>query len=184
MLLIDTETANSILESSENLVNKITTKDSLVSVKTIEKGGRKEGGKNLTDVERITIGAVVSSGLMTEREAAREFNVDKSHAHRLRHGVVTPGYNHIDIKTESDKIQEKIKPIQDKAIDKLMESLGLMTSEKLEKCGAKDLSTIASNVSKVISNTMPKEVNVDGRTQIIMYTPNQKRMDEFDVVEI
>lgn len=196
MLIIDEERANSILNNSENLVNKLSVKNGSPSevrketevknfeVKTISHGGGVHKDR-LTEEERIMIGAVARAGLGTLQEVADEFRISKQHAFNLSHGRVdTPGLQTVDHSDLKAHIENRLKPIQDKAIDKLMESLGLLSPEKMDKCGAKDLSTISANLSKVVSNTMPKDVNQDNRTQIVMYAPKMKDVDEFKVVEI
>jgi len=81
------------------------------------------------------------------------------------------------------KIEQTIVEVKDRALDRLMHTLGLLTDDKLSGCSAKDLSVIASNMGRVVERTSPKEERPDGLTFII-YAPELKQERAYDVVEI
>lgn len=79
-----------------------------------------------------------------------------------------------------DRIQTRKQDACDLAMDKLMDSLGLIDSEKLEDLSAVQLSVVAGNMSKVAER-------LEGRSGIqnnvlVVYTTSQKAESEFRVI--
>jgi hypothetical protein len=64
-----------------------------------------------------------------------------------------------------------------------MESLGLLTEEKVKKSTARDISVVAANMSRVVENVTPKQVG--GNVQLVLYAPNRVANEsDFAIVEI
>ena len=111
----------------------------------------------------------------TQTELAEEFSLVPSTIHCIEKGK-TKG---IDEK----KVDADLDIVKDKALDRLMVSLGLLTDDKLSGCSAKDLSVIASNMGRVVEKIQPKAEQPDN-INFIIYTPELKQERAFQVVEI
>jgi hypothetical protein len=80
-------------------------------------------------------------------------------------------------------VDNAIERVRELALDKLMESLGLLTEEKVKKSTARDISVVAANMSRVVENVTPKQVG--GNVQLVLYAPNRVANEsDFAIVEI
>ena len=91
--------------------------------------------------------------------------------------------NKINNRLEATKLT-----IQERAAEKLLGAMGLLTEEKMENSSAKDLAQISNQMSQVVRNITPnsgKEKD-DGKSkvQIIIHQPKQSREDLFDCIEV
>lgn len=185
--MIYTEKQASIILNHRNNLSNIVEKDShdKLVIKKIKHGG---GGnhKSLSTEERVMIGSLARAGLGTHQEIADELGVARSTVINASQGRTTFSTHprfvpHPELE---EKILNKLEPVREKALERLMKSLDVITDAKLEDLDAKDASVVAGNMSKIVVNTMPKNENNDNRIQIVMYGPKQKDLKEFDVVEI
>jgi hypothetical protein len=64
-----------------------------------------------------------------------------------------------------------------------MASLGLLTDDKLTGCSAKDLSTIASNMGRVVEKIQDK-VETPDNINFIIYSPELKQERAFKTIEV
>lgn len=81
-----------------------------------------------------------------------------------------------------ERITARRSKAQEVALDKLMDTLGLINNEKLEECSAKDLSIIAGNMSKVVDHMDNKSVM--NSNVLVIYAPKQKTESEYEVVSL
>jgi len=82
-----------------------------------------------------------------------------------------------------DRITGATERVRELALDRLLESLGLLTVEKVSSAGAKDISAIAANMSKVVDHVTPKQIG--GNVQLILYAPKgQQREEDYEIVEV
>lgn len=140
--------------------------------------GRKVGDKALPEIMKPIIGA--SDRLSGPAKTAKEFGVSLHASNYLGDGKTR-----YSAATKSPELESKISKIvgeaQEKAAERLLASLGLLTEDKLENAKAKDLAVIASNMSKIIENTKPAEST---NNMILIYAPRQRDEDRFDVIEV
>jgi hypothetical protein len=79
----------------------------------------------------------------------------------------------------------KINRAMESALEKTLQSLGMITPDKLIGLSAKDLATIASKTSKVIDNCRPdKDSNLQSNISITIYSPEQKSEDHYRVIDV
>lgn len=84
-----------------------------------------------------------------------------------------------------DKVNRIVGQVKDLALDRLVASITRVTDDKLENSSAKDLSSIASNLSKVVSNVSPRSEASEGpKVNITIYAPEQRRESLYDTIEI
>jgi hypothetical protein len=130
---------------------------------------------NLTEKERTEI-ALESRLLGTPRsELAQNYNVTTQSITNIKRGKIQ-GIN-------ESKIEEVTNKIKDKALERLMHSLGLLTDDKLSGCSAKDLSVIASNMGRVVEKISPKN-EVPDNINFIIYSPELRQERSFKTIEI
>lgn len=166
-MIITLEQAEERINSGSNLLN------------ILEKR-RKPFFQQRTKEEQADIAA--EAQLDTFKNVARKHDISVSQVSNLSQGKTGP---QMQPNTEIvDRAEEKLNDVRERALDKLMVAMGLLDDEKLGKQSAKDLSTIAANLSKVAANATMKDKGNAPQVQIIMYAPQQKKMEDFKVVEV
>lgn len=174
MLLSESE-ALERLSSPRNLANIFGQKKASDVIEIpIHRPGRKAGVPNLSPVERNEIAFRSKMG-ETQTALAQEFGTSQPHVSQIANGK--------DSSLDQDAISRRLSEVGDAALDKLVESLGLIDREKLKKETASGLSKIASNLSAVIERTQPKE-NVAQQTTVIVYTPELRKEASFKVIDV
>jgi len=181
-MIFTEEQAEIILTNPKNLVNQVSNNGSKLEIR--EKPTNKGHTRQFSDEERVLIGTVARAGLGTQAEIAEEFGVSKHQVSDLSNGRVCPPCHprfvpHPELE---EKILGKLNEVEEKAIDKLMASLGVITEEKLNECSAPQASVVASNMSKIVSNCRPQVQ--DNRKMIVMYAPRQKSLEDFSMIDV
>jgi hypothetical protein len=125
--------------------------------------------------ERTQIAIESRLGVHSQVELARAHGISQYAVHAIEKGK-TKGI-------DEAQVEKVIGDVKDKALSRLMASLGLLTDDKLSGCSAKDLSVIASNMGRVVEKISPKEAQPDN-INFIIYSPELKQERAFDVVEI
>jgi hypothetical protein len=181
-MLINDEDKNKRLASDENLLNRLAKRAArvgnslLISPETL---GRKPEIPNIPPLIKEIAATTASCGIATNKEMARSFGISAQTVSNVRSGV---GIANKDIQK---KIDENLGQIRDVAIDRLMQSLGLMDDEKLANTKARDLSSIAANLSKVIDKSLPRaDTNPLSGVQVIFYSPRMKDISDYEVIDI
>jgi DNA-binding XRE family transcriptional regulator len=167
-MLVDNDEADARLSSPLNLANRFSIRHELLKGK-----GRPDKKENLTQDERDEIAVRARAG-ENQTKLAKEF------------GISQPSISHIErgkSKTDEVKVEKALNHVRDRALSRLMSSLGLLTDDKLSGCSARDLSLVAANMSRVVEKTIPKE-NTQSGINLIIYSPELKRESGFKVVEI
>ena len=118
-----------------------------------------------------------------QTEIARQFDCSQNQVSFCENGKIAAHKDDPELKAF---IGDKLQPVQDKAVERLMSSLGLMDDGKLEKSNAKDLSTIAANMSRVVANTVPRNGNNGDNhgIQIVVYAPQQHKEEDYRVINL
>jgi hypothetical protein len=170
------------LNSESNLLNKLGKGHGLGGNKlNHERAGRK-GEENLSPFMREVISSAAS--LDTAKNTALAFGVSQAHAHNLKHGIVTrpKGKDESLIKGRNKTLED----IHTKASDLVMQTLGLITPEKLKEVEkAKDLTAIAKDLSSVVEKTSPDpNKNRSNTNNILVYAPQMTNLPDFDVIDV
>jgi len=170
-MLIELEQVEGRILSEDNILNKL-------EVKPIQKGGNPYGRHGRPFEEKVNAGALAH--IKTSREVAEETGYSARQVRSLK--IASPDHQTLDKKL-ANAIDQKLDQCRDKALDRLMESLGLLNNEKMEKCNAKDLSAVAANMSKVAANSSRAGV-AGNQFNVVIYAPRQKELKEFDCVDV
>lgn len=172
------------LDNPRNLANrfsKATTaqkhKEDKVTVIDKRKIGSHKDRVDLTVEERTLAVAMNRAGLATTRELGPIFGVSQM--------AISNG-NTGKAKVDEERLallDRQMGVVRDAALDRLMDSLGLLSKEKMESCKPKELSDIAANMGKVIEKTLPKAQRDGAQMNVIVYAPEQKTEKAYRVVE-
>ena len=87
---------------------------------------------------------------------------------------------------QNNKITEK--EVEEIALTRLMDALGLLTIDSMIGEKPKDLSIIASNLSRVHKNLKPDSVSgataPGAQVQVTIYAPQQRSIQDYEVLEV
>jgi hypothetical protein len=181
MILTQEEIAKR-LNSPDNLANVMREESDNPKVKVVKwqgcVNGRPEGKPNLTEDEIIAAGVLART--MGNATAASVLGISPQTASNISHD--NNGYRTSD---KIDKAMDNItKMAEEVAAEKLLVALGMITEDKLSVCSAKDLSTVAMNMSRTIANVKPGEKNSGVKVSIIMHQPKPSREEHFEMIEV
>jgi hypothetical protein len=129
---------------------------------------------NLTKDERTEIA-------IRSRTGEDQINIARAH------GITQAAVSYIERKKvqgiDEKRVEEITGVVRDRALERLMASLGLLTDDKLSGCSAKDLSLIASNMGRVVEKIAPPSV-AENQINFIIYSPELKQERAFKTIEI
>lgn len=196
-MILNRDQLNKRVNSPDNIVNKIE-ESKLVLPEIVIKDGLnhqgRNGGKALEEEERVAIGVLgktVGNELAAELMGVSERTV--SHLRTAQttlvddNGIRRYGKNEELQAKISERLESTKLTIQEKAAERLMKSLGLLSDEKLENCSAKEVAGIAAQVSQVFRNMNSSSSEKNSRTagvRIILNPPKTAREESFDVIEV
>lgn len=115
---------------------------------------------------------------------AEVFGVSKSSVDAYKHGSTsTKSYNEPSerLKVVTDGVKEDIST---KARARLMDALDEITPDRIAGAKIKDIASIAKDMSAIVKNMEP-EINLQqNNTQVIVYKPNLRNEDDFDIIQV
>lgn len=185
------EEINSRLSSKNNLVNRFSstpnkiipgaqapalidspTHDPTITVIPLEQPGNKEKPKLSKDQRNeIAFRARVGEG---QKVLAAEFGVSQSAIGEIEQGRT---------KVNENLVQSRIDEVQDVAMQRLLQSLGFITPEKMEKAKISDIANVASSMSKIVSNIRGKDSDAP-KVIVQIYAPELKSESSFRTIEV
>lgn len=168
--------AQSRLSSTDNLLNKL-------ELRELKHNKGNSVGVKGRGIE-IQAKAAALAHVLPSKDVQRITGYGPAHINRLKQGITSENVPFAPVNEElKEKTEEKLKVIRDEAVKKLMLAMGMITPDKLEKCEARDLSIVAGNMSKIVERTIPKESSTN-TVNLVVYSPQQKSLRDFEVVEI
>lgn len=185
-MFLTEEQLDARLKSESNLANRFSRPDSSGSTQQPQEEVKVPEviEKQIPHIGRTTISIpipvrteIAIRARLGERQEtlAQEFGTCQENVSNIKNGKIQ-GVNEAEV-------SETISKVRDKALDRLMTSLGLLTDDKLSGCSAKDLSVIASNMGRVVEKTLPKSEAPD-RVMLVVYTPEIKPEKNYNSVEV
>ena len=136
--------------------------------------GHAESKDNLPVETRNEIAIRARSGMETQEEIAADYGISQQNVSAIATGKTS---------SEPEVVGKALDKIRDKALDRLLASLGFLTDDKLSGCDAKDLSQIAANVSRVVEKTTPK-VDEGSKVQVVVYAPQVRQEEKYKIIEV
>lgn len=171
-MLITKEQAEKRLKSEKNLANLLNNSNGKIVPIVKAMGGLKQ---NTVPQEVKDTAGVLNRIGVSQRQTAALFDIDQSMVNYYKHGKC--GAN-------LELIEEKSSQVKDKALNKLMGILGLLTEDKMQNTKPLEISQIAANVSKVHSNLSSNSKNGNSsQVNVTLYAPQVRTEDRYKVVE-
>ncbi len=130
---------------------------------------------------RATMGALAQT--LPTTKIADAFGVSQQAVSAYKHGKTSPsGPPNPEL---VEKVRDKTEEIHDRALDKLMDTLGLITTEKLTNCEVKDLVRVATGLSQVAANTSKRTESGSGSAvSVVFYAPVQRQEDRYKTLDV
>jgi hypothetical protein len=176
---IDTEpVSDSELDKSDEDNGEVV--ESNLSIEKIHRGGRKNGSVEIpVDVKAE---AIVTSRIIGQTKAAEMFSMTQPQLNKYaNHGL--------DNNTKSKELQRKVKTEEElariKAIDTMMQAMGMIGSKLDEVKKAGELSAIAANMARCADKLRGRDEESEQRNnlKIVIFAPRIKTENEYEVVE-
>lgn len=182
-MFITDEEVNERLSHDRNALNRFSNvkKRLIVVPKDKREGnsGRNLGDTNLNPMMREIVGTAAHFDKL--KNVAKAFDVSMSTVANSKVGNVGPIRKDEDLR---DKISKNLEVARDKALDKLMDALGLMNPEKMENANLSVLSKVAADMARVVEKTNPlKDTTIDNSTKILVYRPRQNSEDDYEIID-
>ncbi len=155
----------------------------------MERPGRKEGDVNIPDSLRKVIGeTAIVDGRQEALAIARMFGVSDSSVSAYSQGATSTSTINTPNKDLFAHLNKSRTRAIKKAQKKLDSALDALTPEKLDYADAKDLSTIAKDMSVIIKNLEPEKVapENDGKpsVQFTIFAPQFRQENAYEVVKV
>ena len=83
---------------------------------------------------------------------------------------------------QEQKLTEK--KVQEVALTRLMDALGLLTPISMFNEKPKDISSIAANLSRVHSNLRDRNGETGNQLNVTIYAPSQRKLSDYDSIEV
>lgn len=172
-MFLNEEQANARLNNERNLANRFRVNEQTNIVEEVIKRPGKNR-TNLTVEERTEIAIRTNLGELGTA-IAEEKGITPQVVSHIKNGRIQG--------VDTQAVDKAVAEVRDKALDRLMASLDLISNDKLSGCSAKDLSLIAANMGRVVDKTIPKSDSPD-KIQLVIYTPELRQEKSFESVEV
>lgn len=146
--------------------------------------GRTAGTLNRTPEERQIIAE--DAAVFGAAEAARIHGCSQSQAHSYAHGFNTCSQRLPNGESGTSAVNA-IEKVRQRAIDKILMAMDLITSEKLDNQTPQAISQVAANLSKIPSNLEPRDnsdVNRGNTVNVVVYSPPVKEERQYKTIKI
>lgn len=163
-MIVNEEEALLRLTSKENLTYK------LRALHT-----NRTGSKGIPPM--VTALAITTATLSGDQEsAAKSFGMTQENLSQMK--------NHSPNVELQSLIKKNIDSVHEKALDGMLACLDSMKDKIPNVKKATELSTIASNLARVVEKTSPKENNHHTNVQIIVHQPRTHGEDEYESISV
>jgi hypothetical protein len=149
-------------------------------VRELRQNPRPGGGNNLDLETREEILVRASLG-ENQGNLAHEFGICQQTVSNIK---TLKAVSAVDLPKVQDRIREMSYDVQDKALNRLLFSLGLLSDEKLASCSAKDLSSIGANLSRITEKILGDNRTNGPEVNITIYTPELRKEECYKTIEI
>lgn len=129
------------------------------------------------DILRSTIGILAEDPLVSSQQIQKEFGLTKNQ-------II--GAKNSKKKSIQDRIERGRNRVSELAIDRLMETLGLLDPSLICDEKPKDIAAIAAHLAKVASSMRNenKDLNEGAKANIVIYAPQSRTIDNFSVIDV
>lgn len=170
-MLLDKADKEKRLQSPKNLLNNLPEKD-----RTDRRPlhvTKKPGTKNIPPSVKTIAGVLAKTEPI--KEVAEVLEISPATVARAKNGKD---------KSVRSAVEQTTERIRDLALDKLMDSLGIIDDTTLANCSAKDASQVARNLAGVVHQLTPKDTKGDGNVTLVFYAPQQRKENHFRTIDV
>ena len=125
---------------------------------------------------QTSVALLARAGNDKQKDIGDIFGVTQARVSQIKRGESTSA--------NEELIAQKLGQVRDTALDKLTDALLGITSDKLAATDAKGLSSIASNMSKVVESTLPKNAGNSTNVEVHVYAPEIRPERLYKSVEV
>jgi len=133
--------------------------------------------KNLPNFVKTEIAILARSG-EKQTTLAAQFGTSQTEISMIERGKIKS----VDEVKVKEIVEERLNQARDLALDKLMQSLGLIDGEKLKSSSAKDLSIVALNMGKITERAYGN--SEQSRVNLNIFVPETRDEKHFAKVEV
>jgi hypothetical protein len=177
-MFLTEEKARARLSSASNLANRFgkhaAEKPDNVTEITLNTAGRNKGTQTISQETRDEIALRTKMG-EPHREICKDYGIVHQAVTEIavgRAGKVSKNFDSV------------LSEVRDRALERLMSAMGLISDDKLSGCSAKDLSSIAANMSRVVERTIPNGTESGTQVNVVIYSPEPRQEKYYKTVEI
>ena len=156
------------LASTRNVLNRLNGKPTV-----IHKEKDKPRPRGASVPIPIKVAAAATAVQTSVKEAAQVFGIGES--------VVREAKNSKNPEVR-DGVNDALERVRSLALDKLMNSMCLMTDDKMNAASVRELSAVAANMSRVVERTGPRDSGAN--VQLVIYAPQQRKEESYQVVDV
>lgn len=171
----------------DNILNGV--KINSGETRNIGNGGKVDGDVNVPQVLRNVIG--IQANFDKPKNVAKTWGISTVQASKFANGRVnSSGYGNTEADMATSKaVNGALDKVRDVATERILKAIECITDDKLENRKAKELSTIASNLSRVLNVVMPKDKDKENPNpvQVIFMTPRSSDhvpLTQFKQIEV
>jgi hypothetical protein len=145
-----------------------------------QRGGRFPQQGNVPPIFRALAGTAAKLG--TAKKTAEVYGMNPSMVHHYKHGRTSQDKESPGL---AEAVDHNTLLIRSQVLDVLSETVGLITTEKLDNKDAKELSMIARNLSGILASTKPTVITPPANNaQVIVFAPEQEKETHYETIEI
>lgn len=144
---------------------------------SVQRNGR-EGDKNIPETVKELAGVLAHFDSQTN--VAESLGISVSQVHQYKNGR---NGQHAPNEELKDRIDERLGNARDIALDRLVDSLNVITPEKLEKIKVVNAASIAQKMASVLEKTGEKKNDI-GNVIFQLYYPRIQEEKTFEVIEV
>ncbi len=180
------EASDSFIEPRGNISSNESSEELCGKIVEINKPGRRLGDNNVPDSLRKIIGSTaVEESRKASLDLANQFGISKQSVAAYTHGTTSEATYNDPNPSLSSHIQNSRERVSKKARSKLLLALSNLSQEKIEGAKARDIASIAKDMSAVIKNMEDRAVqSVHEGPKFIFYSPTIRDERNFDIINV
>lgn len=167
MVLVTEEEALERVNSPNNLTHK------LHEIRQLH--ANRNGRKNIPPmIQALAVSTSIISG--DQESSAKSFGMTQENISYLK--------NESKNEETKDLIKHNVQTVHEKALDSMLDCLTLIKPKLENVKKATELSSIASNLARVVEKTTPKDNSVSTNVKVVVYAPRDKSETEYESMAV
>ena len=183
-MILSEEEVQGRLDSPDNLMNQM---ESYVEIRRKHQG-KLPGATTIPPMVRELVGSLSNESDEYDKDIAETFNVSQPIVSSASRGLISTSNGRFDSELAEkvkSKVNDKLEAAHNLAIDAMVSSLELLTPKLSEITKPKDLSKIATDMSRISANLKGDNVDKSTRVQVVLMAPSRmRRDDEYEALEV